>query len=121
MLQARSKSQCFLQYFERQTRAGFGSMTRFHVRNPFSSAQQTEAVLSRQPDRDATPELYAALDGPRRFRACARNDLREQQSRGNLLLDFVGVEYARTVLREAQVDGVELRRGVEDHGAHERG
>ena len=39
----------------------------------------------------------------------------------NLLLDFVGVEYARTVLREAQVDGVELRRGVEDHGAHERG
>ena len=39
----------------------------------------------------------------------------------NLLLDFVGVEYARTVLREAEVDGVELRRGVEDHGAHERG
>ena len=38
----------------------------------------------------------------------------------NLLLDFVGVEYARTVLREAQVDGVELRRGVEDHSAHER-
>ena len=33
----------------------------------------------------------------------------------------MGVEYARTVLREAQVDGVELRRGVEDHGAHERG
>jgi beta-lactamase class A len=39
----------------------------------------------------------------------------------NLLLDFVGVEYARTVLREAQVDGVELRRGVEDHRAHESG
>jgi beta-lactamase class A len=39
----------------------------------------------------------------------------------NLLLDFVGVEYARTVLREAQVRGVELRRGVEDHDAHERG
>jgi beta-lactamase class A len=39
----------------------------------------------------------------------------------NLLLDFVGVEYARAVLRQAEVDGVELRRGVEDHGAHERG
>src|SRR5947208_11663857 len=39
----------------------------------------------------------------------------------NLLLDFLGVEYARTVLREAQVDGVELRRGVEDHSAHEQG
>ena len=39
----------------------------------------------------------------------------------NLLLDFFGVEYARQVLRDAQVDGVELRRGVEDHAAHERG
>ena len=39
----------------------------------------------------------------------------------NLLLEFLGVEYARKVLRDAQVYGVELRRGVEDHGAHERG
>jgi beta-lactamase class A len=39
----------------------------------------------------------------------------------NLLLDFVGVEYARAVLREAQIAGVELRRGVEDHSAHEKG
>ena len=39
----------------------------------------------------------------------------------NLLLDFLGVEYVRDVLRDAQVSGVELRRGVEDHAAHERG
>jgi beta-lactamase class A len=39
----------------------------------------------------------------------------------NLLLDFVGVAYARNVLRDAQVEGVELRRGVEDHAAHEKG
>src|SRR5438067_13073435 len=39
----------------------------------------------------------------------------------NLLLEFMGVEYARKVLRDAQVDGVELRRGVEDYAAHERG
>ena len=31
------------------------------------------------------------------------------------------MEYARKVLRDAQVDGVELRRGVEDYAAHERG
>src|SRR5207247_5122960 len=31
------------------------------------------------------------------------------------------VDYARSVLRQAHIDGVELRRGVEDHGAHERG
>src|SRR6266540_1383150 len=39
----------------------------------------------------------------------------------NLLLDFVGVEYAQRVLRNARVSGVKLRRGVEDHAAHERG
>src|SRR5207237_8560665 len=39
----------------------------------------------------------------------------------NLLLDFLGVEYARKVLRDAEVEGVELRRGVEDHAAHEKG
>src|SRR5207247_11112942 len=33
---------------------------------------------------------------------------------------FWGVGYARPVRREAQVDGVESRRGVEGHGAHER-
>ena len=33
----------------------------------------------------------------------------------------MGVEHARTVLRDAGVEGVELRRGVEDHVAHERG
>jgi beta-lactamase class A len=31
------------------------------------------------------------------------------------------VEYARQILRDAQVSGVELRRGVEDQKAHEKG
>src|SRR5262249_56166638 len=31
-----------------------------------------------------------------------------------------GVEYARGVVKEGHVDGVELGRGVEDHSAHER-
>jgi beta-lactamase class A len=31
------------------------------------------------------------------------------------------MEYARDVLRDAQVSGVELRRGVEDYAAHEKG
>jgi beta-lactamase class A len=74
-----------------------------HVRNRFFSAADGSIFRVSQ-DRDATPELYAAIG----------------RTAANLLLDFVGVEYARTVLREAQVDGVELRRGVEDHGAHDR-
>jgi beta-lactamase class A len=91
-----------------------------HVRNRFFSAAGGSLFrVSR--DRDATPELYAAIGRTAKISAlayamiCGSSNLA-----ANLLLDFVGVEYARTVLREAQVNGVELRRGVEDHAAHER-
>lgn len=91
-----------------------------HVRNRFFSAADGSLFhVSR--DRDATPELYAAIGRTAKISAlayamiCGSSNLA-----ANLLLDFVGVKYARTVLREAQVDGVELRRGVEDHAAHER-
>ena len=91
-----------------------------HVRNRFFSAADGSLFrVSR--DRDATPELYAAIGRTAKISAlayamiCGSSNLA-----ANLLLDFVGVEYARTVLREAQVHGVELRRGVEDHAAHER-
>ena len=91
-----------------------------HVRNRFFSAADGSVFRVSQ-DRDATPELYAAIGRTAKISAlghamiCGSSNLA-----ANLLLDFVGVEYARAVLREAQVDGVELRRGVEDHGAHER-
>jgi len=46
------------------------------------------------------------LDGREDFRACARNDLRGSNLAANLLLDFVGVEYARRFCGKAHVDGV---------------
>src|SRR5262245_24840532 len=91
-----------------------------HVRNRFFSAADGSPFRVSQ-DRDATPELYATIGRTAKISAlayamiCGSSNLAT-----NLLLDFVSVEYARTVLREARVDGVELRRGVEDHGAHER-
>ena len=39
----------------------------------------------------------------------------------NLLLDFVGTEQAAKVLRDAGVNGVHLRRGVEDENAYDEG
>jgi beta-lactamase class A len=92
-----------------------------HVRNRFFSAADGSVFRVRQ-DRDATPELYAAIGRTAKISTLAHAMIVGSSNLGaNLLLDFVGVEYARTVLREAQVSGVELRRGVEDHGAHERG
>jgi beta-lactamase class A len=91
-----------------------------HVRNRFFSAADGSVFRVSQ-DRDATQELYAAVGRTAKISALAHAMICGSSNlAANLLLDFVGVEYARTVLREGQVDGVELRRGVEDHGAHER-
>jgi len=92
-----------------------------HVRNRFFSAADGSPFRLTQ-DRDATPELYAAIGRTAKISSLARAMICGSSNLAtNLLLEFVGVEYARTVLREAQVEGVELRRGVEDHGAHESG
>lgn len=92
-----------------------------HVRNRFFSPAGG-TVFHVSSDRDATPELYAAIGRTAKISALAHAMICGSSNLAtNLLLDFVGVEYAQTVLREARVDGVELRRGVEDHAAHERG
>jgi len=91
-----------------------------HVRNRFFSAADGSVFRVSQ-DRDAAPELHAAIGRTAKISALAHAMICGSSNlAANLLLDFVGVEYARMVLREAQVGGVELRRGVEDHGAHER-
>jgi beta-lactamase class A len=92
-----------------------------HVRNRFFSAADGSVFRVRQ-DRDATPELYAAIGRTAKICALAHAMIVGSSNlAANLLLDYVGVEYARMVLEEAEVHGVKLRRGVEDHGAHEQG
>ena len=92
-----------------------------HVRNRFFSAADGSPFRVSQ-DRDATPELYAAIGRTAKISTLAQAMIVGSSNlAANLLLDFVGVEYARAVLEEADVCGVELRRGVEDHGAHEQG
>src|SRR5213596_4152726 len=91
-----------------------------HVRNRFFSAADGSLFRVSQ-DRDATPELYAAIGRTAKISSLAEGMISASSNLAtNLLLDFVGVSYAQNVLHEAQVEGVELRRGVEDHGAHER-
>src|SRR5438094_7281813 len=91
-----------------------------HVRNRFISAADGSSFhLNR--DSDAMPELYESIGRTAKISALAEGMISSSSNLAtNLLLDLVGVEYARKGLRDAQVDGVELRRGVEDHAAHER-
>lgn len=92
-----------------------------HVRNRFLSAADG-SIFRLSQDRDATPELYTSIGRTAKISALAHAMICGSSNLAtNLLLDFVGVEYARAVLRQAEVDGVELRRGVEDHAAHEQG
>src|SRR5262245_3131248 len=92
-----------------------------HVRNRFFSAADG-SLFHLSEDRDATPELYAAIGRTAKISSLAHGMICGSSNLAtNLLLEFVGVDYARTVLREAQVDGVQLRRGVEDHSAYEKG
>ena len=92
-----------------------------HVRNRFFSAADG-SIFHVTPDRDATPELYKSIGRTARISALAHAMISGSSNLAtNLLLDFVGVDYARKVLRDAQVHSVELRRGVEDHTAHEAG
>src|SRR5215471_8060820 len=77
-----------------------------HVRNRFFSAAGG-AVFHVGADRDATPELYRSIGRTAKVLVLAHAMIAGSSNLGtNLLLDFLGVE---------------LRRGVEDHRAHEQG
>ena len=92
-----------------------------HVRNRFVSAADGSPFRV-DPSSDAMPELYQAIGRTAKISALAEGMIVASSNLAtNLLLDFLGVEYARNVLRDAQVSGVELRRGVEDRAAHEKG
>jgi beta-lactamase class A len=92
-----------------------------HVRNRFIGvADGSPFHLNR--DSDAMPELHKRIGRVAKISELAEGMIVASSNLAtNLLLDYLTVEYARNVLREAQADGVELRRGVEDHAAHNKG
>lgn len=92
-----------------------------HVRNHFMSAADGSPFhLNR--DSDAMPELYKRIGRVAKISELAEGMIVASSNLAtNLLIDYLTVEYARNVLRDAQAGGVELRRGVEDHAAHETG
>jgi beta-lactamase class A len=92
-----------------------------HVRNRFVSAANGSPFRV-DPSSDAMPELYQKIGRTAKISALTEGMIVASSNLAtNLLLDFLGVEYARNILRDAQVSGVELRRGVEDRVAHEKG
>ena len=91
-----------------------------HVRNHFLSAVD-RAHFRINADTDGYPQLHRLIGRTARI-----SDLTEwmivssSNLATNLLLDYIGVEYARKILEEAGVTGIDLRRGVDDVKAHDQ-
>jgi beta-lactamase class A len=92
-----------------------------HVRNRFLSVVDRSAYkLDRS--TDGYPQLYRSIGRTVKIGELADTMITSSSNLAtNLLLDFVGPEEAAKVLRDAGVNGVHLRRGVEDENAYNRG
>jgi beta-lactamase class A len=99
----------------------FGPHRRLHVRNRFVSAAGG-AVFRVAAARDGDTEVHESVGKTMRLVELATHMIATSSNLAtNLLLDLVGVDYARAALDRGGVTGVDLVRGVEDDAAFEAG
>ncbi|HVX41168.1 MAG TPA: serine hydrolase [Gemmatimonadaceae bacterium] len=95
--------------------------SRLHVRNRFFSAADGEPFRVAS-DRDANAEVHAAIGKMMRISELALHMIATSSNLAtNLLLDLVGLETVQRSLDELGIDGIDIRRGVEDERAFEHG
>jgi len=103
--------------FDGIDRGRFSLYSRLHVRNRFFCALDG-APFRVDPARDADAEVHTAIGRTMRLRELAeRMIVRSSNLATNLLIDLIGVDQIRSVLEQLGVEGVEVRRGVEDDRA----
>jgi beta-lactamase class A len=95
--------------------------SRLHVRNRFLSAVDG-APFRVMADRDANSEVHASIGKMMRVGDLALHMIATSSNLAtNLLLDLVGVDTVQRGLDELAIDGIDIRRGVEDERAFEHG
>jgi beta-lactamase class A len=95
--------------------------SRLHVRNRFLSAVdgQPFRVMA---DRDANAAVHNAIGKMLRISDLALHMITTSSNLAtNLLLDLVGLDTVQRSLDELGVDGIDIRRGVEDERAFQHG
>jgi beta-lactamase class A len=98
----------------------FSFDSRVHVRNRFLSVVDGEPYRIAS-GRDANSEVHSQVGKTMKVRDLARHMIVTSSNLAtNLLLDLVGIEQARKALGDLGVEGIELRRGVEDEKAFDR-
>jgi beta-lactamase class A len=92
--------------------------SRLHVRNRFLSAWDAEPFRVTS-ERDANSIVHQAIGKTMRISELARHMIATSSNLAtNLLLDLVGVDRVQQVLEEFGIEGIDVRRGVEDERAH---
>src|ERR1700754_846850 len=95
--------------------------SRLHLRNRFRSAIDGYPFPVAA-DRDANSEVHGAVGKMMRVTDLALHMIATSSNLAtNLLLDLVGLETVQRALDELHLDGIDIRRGVEDERAFERG
>ncbi len=91
-----------------------------HIRNRFLSAVD-RAPFRIDAESDGYPQLHRLIGRTARISDLAESMIVSSSNLAtNLLLDYITVEEAGRVLRDAGISGVDLRRGVDDTKAHEQ-
>jgi len=99
----------------------FTPESRVHVRNHFRSVVDAQPFRV-QASRDADAEVYEAIGRTMRIAELVRHMIASSSNLAtNLLLDVTGLDAARAALVSRGIDGVNLRRGVEDDRAFQAG
>lgn len=95
--------------------------SRLHVRNRFMSAIDSHPFRVAA-DRDANSEVHSAIGKMMRINELSLHMIATSSNLAtNLLLDLVGLDTVQQALDELAIDGIDIRRGVEDERAFERG
>jgi beta-lactamase class A len=99
----------------------FQLISRLAVRNRFLSAADGSPFRIAA-ERDANSAVHQHVGRTMRLEELAHHMITTSSNlAANLLLDLLGVDYARDVLRRYRIEGVDLRRGVEDERAFNQG
>ena len=92
-----------------------------HVRNRFQSIVDG-SIFRIDRERDGDLEVHRRVGRTLKLSALARSMIvRSSNLATNLLLDLLGISTVQEILAAAQLEGVRLVRGVEDHIAFDRG
>lgn len=95
--------------------------SRVHVRNRFASAFDGQSFRV-ESDRDANSAVHESIGKTMRVAELAHHMIVTSSNLAtNLLLDLVGVEAVQRTLDQFGIDGIDVRRGVEDERAFEHG